>query len=107
MFWSRAHEALILSQRAEISDLRAALRAEREAFAAERKELVDRIIALSNPPVHRELHPRPPRLESLMDKPVASRIHFPGTGKQSFPVPFPSSRGPLPEAEPPAEETPS
>lgn len=115
MFFSgrriRDLENLISLQRSEISDLRAAMRDERAANAAERKELVDRLIACTQPAAHRELHPRAPREVSdfLADSKKSGqpkRIHFPGYEK-SFRPPAPSS--PIEFDKPPAreEETPS
>ena len=93
MFWSRPYEALILSQRAEISDLRAELRSERELYARETQRLLDRIIALTQPAAHREIH-RPPLTAADIHRENArralpKRLHFPGSGRQSFPAPTP------------------
>lgn len=109
MFFSgrriRALENLISLQRSEISDLRAAMRDERAAFAAERKDLLDRLLACTQPAAHRELHSRPNRMidlekaAAMRDSP--KRIHFPGYVK-SFRPPSPPS--PREFDKPPARE---
>jgi hypothetical protein len=83
----RELENLISLQRAEISDLQAALRSEREGFSGERERLLDRILALSQPAAYRELHPRP-RLRE--EKPKLRRVPFPGS-ERSFRPPDPIS----------------
>lgn len=73
--FGRSSENTIAVLHAELNDLRRLLENERAAFAAERKELLDRLIALAAPAAHRELHPR----QAVVGKPrVASRINFPG-----------------------------
>ena len=112
MFFSgrriRALEALVALQRSEISDLRVAMRDERSAFAAERKDLLDRLLVCTQPAAHRELHPRAPRAQkegSYASTLTHRRIHFPGFEK-SFRPPYPAVPR---EVDPPAkrEETPS
>lgn len=56
MLWfRRKKDDVLLVLRAENSDLRQTLRSEREAWAVERQELIDRIVALANPAILREL----------------------------------------------------
>lgn len=81
-------ESYISLLRSEISDLRQALRDEREAFSNERKELLDRVLAATQPAAYRELHPRP-KLE-VEKSSKAVRTPFPGYVK-SFRPPAPTS----------------
>jgi hypothetical protein len=79
--WGRKSDAVLTVLRAENSDLRQTLRDEREAWAKERQTLVDRIVALANPAILRELRrvesaPRPatPAAASTLEW----RPNFPG-----------------------------
>lgn len=91
----RILENLISLQRSEISDLRAAMRDERLGFASERKELLDRLIACTQPAAHREIHPREPIsrvgqvMKEMEKEQRPKRIHFPGYVK-SFAPPYPA-----------------
>lgn len=83
---------------AELNDLRRLLENERAAFAAERMELINRIIALTAPAVHRELNPR--ERQAFVQKPEGPRrIHFPGYEPNQRP-PHPRD---MDEAEPDSE----
>jgi hypothetical protein len=94
MFGNDARMISVLT--AELNDLRRMLESQQAAFASERKTLIDRIIALSNPAVHRELNPR----QAVVHKPpVVSRINFPGHEPNQRP-PHPRD---MDEAEPDAE----
>jgi hypothetical protein len=89
----RALEALVALQRSEISDLRAAMRDERAAFAAERKDLIDRLLAVTKPAALREVHPRAERpydpQREAAKAALPKRIFFPGYVK-SFRPPTPT-----------------
>lgn len=62
MFWSRrSTESVLAALRAENSDLRAQLRAERAQYESERTSLLDRILALSAPAALREVRRAPPQ----------------------------------------------
>jgi len=88
----RELENYISLLRSEISDLRIALRDERSGFAAERAELLDRLMTLTQPAAYRELHPRP-RVE-VQKSPSPKRLFFPGYERSLRPSPPTSLRGP-------------
>lgn len=75
--------------KAENADLRAQLRAEREQFIKERQELVDLLVASTNPTAIREVRRNhPPNVIKLPSpaKPTRPRIHFPGIGHNVPPL---------------------
>jgi hypothetical protein len=70
MFWSRrSTESVLAALRAENSDLRAQLRAERAQWEADRISLLDRLLALSAPAALREVRRAPSQ------EPAAAAIH--------------------------------
>ena len=81
MFGRRQTDQLLVTLRAENSDLRAQLRLEREQRAEEHLKLVDRILALSAPGALREARRVPSPSPEPQAGPVSSqrgRLHFPG-----------------------------
>lgn len=90
MFSSRRElENLIALQRAEITDLRAALRAERDSFSEERRSLLDRILVLTNPAAHQLLHPKPPHIPLRNTEGTKQRSLFPNGRVSGFRPPDP------------------
>ena len=87
-------DSLLSILRAENSDLRHALRTEREAWAAERQVLVDRIVALASPAVFRELHRGAAAQPASTPPPPAKewRPNFPG-GDEPYADPPPKEEG--------------
>lgn len=80
-WWKPRPNAALQALQAENSDLRAALRLEREQFAAERKQLLDRIMVLSAPTSYRELT-RQPDVRKIQGsdelQPKVRHLHYPG-----------------------------
>jgi hypothetical protein len=90
----RVHELenLVVLLRSEVSDLRSALREERAAFAAERIQLVDRLLARDAPHALREVRRQPPG-ESAEPRPTSDAA----VGRaRRFPGYMPDLRPPLP-----------
>jgi len=110
-WFDHARDDALVILKAENSDLRAQLRAERTQFAEERQQLLDRIIALSRPEIHRELHPR---AAVVPQRQPQRKVGLPGSG-HLVPRPDPPAERIDPEAlyhlpaqrEEPMEETPS
>lgn len=78
MFQSNRHlqQALTLIT-SELTDLRAQTREDKEAWALERKQLLDRIMILTRPGVLREMAPRPAPLPDVSNG-TATRPNYPG-----------------------------
>lgn len=80
MFQSNRHlqQALALIT-SELTDLRAQVREDKEAWALERKQLLDRIMVLTKPGALREMSPRPLSPNVLEPKNGATtRPNYPG-----------------------------
>lgn len=92
MFGSKALERAMTALVAENTDLRRALTDERAQWAAERQQLLDKLLACTNPAATRELNrtlkPTPPTSpdKAPKDEMRPRRINFPGY-KNSAPLP--------------------
>jgi hypothetical protein len=101
----RACRDTIAALRAENSDLRSQVRFLTQAAHDRESGLIDRILAISHPAAHREIHPLPPRSPKPDNGEARpQRVWFPGTGMTPPPAPRPVVAGtdklPPPEAEP-------
>lgn len=86
---------LIAILRSELSDLRAAVSREREQFEADRRELLDRVIALAQPLVLREMRRTSP---GTAPTPATNRVRYPGGDLRVAPpyLPFKPELSPPP-----------
>lgn len=93
MFGSRRTEAALAALQAENSDLRLQLRTERDQFAQERQQLLDRLLAVSVPNALREVRRAPTRGPgTTFDVPQQRRrLHYPGEGVPTMRPPDPPS----------------
>lgn len=98
MRWFRRSQEVVGLLAAEVSDLREQLRLREQQWAEERAQLLDRILALSNPNALREVR-RPPNPEahSAPADPRPRRLHYPGY--------MPSFRPPISSGVPPSNTT--
>lgn len=94
MFGIGALERTLSILTAENSDLRQSLRSERDAWMTERsawtkerKDLIDRIIALTNPSVHALMNPEP--RPTPAPTPHITRVNQPGMGRHVPLPPYP------------------
>jgi hypothetical protein len=100
MFGTRALEVANSTLAAENRDLRDTLRSERDAWAKERKDLVDRIIALTKPQAHAAINPVP-HIQLQHDNMIEAkqrRINHPGYSTRPPLPPYPKRAG---ESKPP------
>lgn len=99
MFWSRrSTESALAALRAENSDLRAQLRAERAQWESERISLLDRLLALSAPAALREVRRAPPQESAPFFPKRPRHPNYPGHAPSLRPPSPPST--PVPGAVP-------
>lgn len=102
LFRSRVdpRDNLIATLRSEISDMKDERKLERAQFESDRRELLDRIIALTNPLVLREMRrtsPGEPAVPASI--PQSRRLHYPGSDARVLPPP------PIRPVTPPSENS--
>lgn len=97
MFGSKASERAMAALVAENTDLRRSLRDERERWATERQQLLDKLIACVNPAATRELSraanttPPSPSIEVKSKTEMRPRrINFPGYSNAVALPPYPA-----------------
>jgi hypothetical protein len=79
MFQASRHlEKALAIVTSELTDLRDQYRREREAWDAERKELLDRIMALTSPGAMRQFRQPAKSPPPLPKEPAKRRVNFPG-----------------------------
>lgn len=92
MFGNGAGDRVLNALVAENADLRDTLRREREAWNAERQQLLNKILAVTHPQAVALLQPQPPirpRASSAVSPQVARRINFPGYTRRPPTPPYP------------------
>lgn len=102
MGWFRRpdpRDAFIAQLRAELSDTRAQLLAEREQASEERAKLLDQLMALANPLALREMR-RPSPGASVASAPIPKPNYYPRSEHLVVP-PYPPTKLPAPLKETP------
>lgn len=96
MFGSKALERALSALVAENTDLRRSLNDERQRWAEERQQLLDRLIACTNPAATRELKRQPtttppstPAVQVQTTDNRPRRINFPGYSNSTPLPPYP------------------
>lgn len=90
MWFSKTHvlQDLVAALKAENSDLRAQVRFLTQSAHDRETKLIDRILAVTVPTAHREIHPPPPR-PPRPNGGEQGRVNFPGSGMLPPPLPRP------------------